>query len=110
MELEPAAVRLACLVDDVAVHIEFPAVIQTAESALFVAAEDERSTAVQAMLAEHAEPSARVAEDDEVFAKHAYPNGCAVGLDNLFRHAGRQPMTAHDLAHRRVADDAGQKI
>src|SRR5690349_19115218 len=54
-----AVVGLARHVEDVAVHIELPAVIEAAEAAFLVAPESERGLAMRATLAEHAEPPVR---------------------------------------------------
>ena len=50
-----AAAGLRGHLEDVAVHVELPAVVEAAQAALLVAAEDERGAAVRAVLAEHAE-------------------------------------------------------
>src|SRR4029453_12821764 len=110
IELQPAALGLAGLIKDVALNVELPAVIETAQAALFVAPEGKRGAAVQTALAENAQASLGVAEDDEVFAQHARPDGCAAGLGHFLGQAGRQPMAPHDLAHRPVAFDAGEEI
>ncbi len=110
LEFQPAAFGLAGLVQDVAFDVEFPAVIEAAQAALFIASEGERGAAVHAAFGEHAEPSLGIAEDDEVFAQHARADGRTIGRGDLFRQAGRQPMAAHDLAHRRSAFDAGEQI
>src|SRR5512146_572555 len=101
-----AIVGLAGHVEDIALDVEFPAMIETAQTAFLVAAEDERGLPMRAMLAQHAEPAFAVAENDEVLAKE--PRACrrAVGLRHLLRHAGRKPMPAHDLSHWRIAFDA----
>src|SRR5215207_7550644 len=56
INLEPAAFRFAGLVDDIAVNIELPAVIEAAQPAFLVAAEGERGTAVDAVLTEDPKP------------------------------------------------------
>ena len=65
---------------------------------------------MQAVFVEHAEPALGVAEDDEVFAQQPGAHRRAVGLGHLLRQAGRQPVPAHELAHRRAAFDAAEKI
>jgi len=58
------------------------------------------------MLVEHAEPSGGVAKRDHVLSQQPDPDGRAVGLCDFFRHAGRHPVRAHELAHRGRALDA----
>ena len=110
LSVEPAAFGLAGLVEDVALHVELPAVIEAAQPAFFVAPERERRAAMQAVLAENAQAPLGVAEDDEVFAQHPGAHRRAIGFRDLLGKTGRQPMAAHDLAHRPVAFDAGQEI
>src|SRR3979409_2551526 len=51
LELEPAGFRFAGRVENIAVHVEFPAVVEAAQPRFLVAAEGERSAAVRTMLA-----------------------------------------------------------
>jgi hypothetical protein len=102
--------RLGGHVDDVAVDVEFPAVIEAAQAALLVATEDQRCTAMQAELGEHAQLAVRIAEDDQVFAQEPGADRRAVLLRDLVREADRQPVAAHDAAHGRVALDAAQQV
>ena len=110
IERQASAFGLAGLIEDVAVDVEFPAVIQAAQSAFLVAPERERRAAVQAALAENTQASLRIAEHDEVFAQHPGAHRRAIGFRDLLRKTGRQPMAAHDAAHRPVAFDAGQEF
>jgi hypothetical protein len=107
---EPAALGLRRHFEDVAVDVDLPAVIEAAKPAILVAPEGERGAAVRAMLAERAEAAGAVAKDDELLAEKAKAHGRAVALGHLFRHAGREPVPAHDLAHRPIALDAAQEI
>ncbi len=107
LELESAGFGLAGRVENIAANVEFPAVIEAAQAGFLVAAEGKRSAAVRTMFAEHAQAAFAVAEDDEVFAEHAGSDRRAIGDGDFLGHAGRQPMAAHDLAHRDVAFDAG---
>ena len=93
--------RFGSEVDDVALHVEFPAVIETAQPALFVAGEDKRGAAMRAQFVEHAEPALAVAEHDQVLAEQAHPQRRAIGFGHLLGEAGGDPVPAHDLAHRR---------
>ena len=65
---------------------------------------------MHAAFVQHAQPPLGVAEDDEVDAQQAGADGRAVGLGDLFGEAGRQPVLAHDLAHRRLAFDAAEQF
>jgi hypothetical protein len=66
---EPAFGRLRRHLNDVALHVDFPAVIETAQSALLVAAKRQRHAAMRAVFVEHAQAALGVAEHDEVFAE-----------------------------------------
>ena len=110
MLLEPAAFGLAAHVQDLAVGIELPAVIETAQPAFLVAAEGERGLAMRAMLAEDPEPAAGVAKDDEILAQKPRAHRRAVGRGDFFGHAGGQPVPAHDPPHRGIAFDTAEEI
>jgi len=102
--------RLRRHVDDVSFDVEFPAVVQAAQAAFLVAAIDQGCPPVQAVLTQHAEPSLAVAEHDQVLAQQPRLDGRAVALRHLLGHAHRQPVAAHDPAHRRIALDAAKKL
>jgi hypothetical protein len=105
-----AVVGLAGHVEDIALDIEFPAVIEAAQTAFLVAPESERGLAMRAMLAEDAEPTLCIAEDDQVLAQEPCPHWRPVGLGDFFRQAGGQPMAAHQRAHRRCPLDPAQEL
>ena len=65
---------------------------------------------MRAVFVEHAEPALRVAEHHEAFAQQFHPHRRAVRFGDLFGKACRDPVAAHDLAHRRVALDAAQQV
>ena len=96
--------------DHVAFDVEFPAVIEAAQPAFLVAREQQRGAPVRAVFVEHAEAALAVAEHHEILAEQAHLDRRAVGLGHLLGQAGRDPVAAHDLAHRRVALDAAQQI
>ena len=96
--------------DDVALHVELPAVIEAAQPAFFVARVDERGAAVRAVFVEHAEPAFGVAEHHQVFAKQAYALGRAVGLGDFLGQTRRDPVPAHNLPHWGIALDAAEQI
>ena len=94
----------------VAVDVEFPAVIEAPQAAFLVAAEGERGVAMRATLGEHAKPALAVAEYDQILAEHARAHRRGIRFRHFFRQAGRQPVAAEQLAHRRVALDAAQQV
>ena len=102
--------RLGRHLDHVAIHVELPAVIEAAQPAFFVAGKQQRGAPVRAIFVEHAEAALAVAEHDEILAEQPHLDRRAVGLRHFLRQAGRNPVAAHDLAHRRVAFDAAQQI
>src|SRR5262245_55110929 len=71
IERETTAFGFAGLVQDVALNVELPAVIEAAEPTLFIAPEGERGAAMHAVLAENAQATLGVAEDNQVLAEHA---------------------------------------
>jgi hypothetical protein len=96
--------------DHIAVHVEFPAVIKAAQAAFLVAREDQRCAPVRAVLVEHADAPLAVAEHHEILAEQAHLDRCAIRFGHFLGQARRDPVAAHDLAHRRVAFDAAQQI
>ena len=104
------ACRLGRHLDDIAVHVDLPAMIKAAQAAVLVAPEHQRRTAVRAHFIEHANAALCVAEDHEILAEQADFQGVAIGLRHFLAQAGRQPVMAHDLAHGRVMFDAAQQV
>jgi hypothetical protein len=94
----------------VAVHVKLPAVIEAAQPALLVAREHQRRASVRAIFVEYADAAFAVAEYNEILAEQAHLDRRAVGLGHFLGQAGRDPVAAHDLAHRRVALDAAQQV
>ena len=84
--------------------------IQAAQSAFFVARVDQRRAAVRAKFIEDAEPPLGVAEHYQALAEQLDAQRRAVGLGYFLGEAGRDPVAAHDLSHRRTALDAAQEI
>ena len=68
-------------VQAIAVHVVFPAVIDTTNSALFIAAKEERGAAVRAAVIHDADAARGVAKRDQLFAKRQQPQRIAVGLN-----------------------------
>jgi hypothetical protein len=102
--------RLRGHLQDVAFHVELPAVIEAAQPAFFVAAVDQRGAPVRTIFVEHAEAAVAVAEHDQVLAEQSYAHRGSVRLDHFLGQAGRYPMPPHELAHRRIAFDTAQEI
>ena len=65
---------------------------------------------MRAVFVKHAEPAFGIAENHEVLAEQLYAQRLAVWLRNFLRKASCDPVTAHDLPHRRMALDAAQQI
>ena len=78
--------RLRRHLQDVAVDVDLPAVIEAAQPAFLVAAEHKRGAAVRAVLVEHAEPAVAVAKRHQVLAEQ---RECAPAR----RRARRPPRT-----------------
>ena len=91
-------------VDAVASNVVFPAVIDAAQAALLVAAEEQRGATMRAALVHHTHPARAVAEGDELFAKQHEAQRVAIALE-LRRLQRRQPVLPHQLAHRRAGAD-----
>jgi hypothetical protein len=70
----------------------------------------QRSAAVGAVLGEHAELAVRIAEYHQVLADQARFHRGAVFFRHFVRQAHRQPVAAHDAAHRRIAFDAAEEL
>jgi alkylhydroperoxidase family enzyme len=107
---DQAVIRLRCHFDDVAVHVELPAVIEAAQTAILVAREQQRRPPVRAVFVKNSDAALAVAKHHKVLAQQTHLDRRAVGLGDLLRQAGRDPVTAHDLAHRRIALDAAQQV
>ena len=88
-------------VDAVAFDVELPAVIDAAQAAFLVAAEEQRGAAVRAAMLHDADPAVGVAEGDQLLAEQHQPHRLAVGLE-LRRETGGNPVFAHQVAHRRA--------
>src|SRR5205807_4670634 len=97
------------LIEAIAVHVELPAVIGAAQSVVLVAAEEQRGEPMRAQMIEDADPAGGVAERDQLLVQEHQPHLRAVGFE-LRRQAGRDPELPHELSHRSLAADAGQKL
>ena len=105
-----ACLRLRRHVDDVAVGVELPAVIEATKAAFLVAAEGERGLAMRTGFAEHPNLAVAIAERDELFSEQLQAHRSAVRLRDLFRQHRRHPVAAHQPPHRRIALDPAQQF
>jgi hypothetical protein len=80
-----------------AIRGEFPAVIETADAAIFDSRQQERGAAVHAEFVQQADPAVGVAKRDKVLAKQPDMKRIAVGRQLLGR-ADRHPVPAHHVA------------
>ncbi len=94
----------------VAIDVEFPAVIEAAQPALFVTRKHQRGAPVRAILVEDADTAFAVAEHHKILAQQAHLHRRAVRLSRFLGQAGCNPVAAHDPAHRGVARDAAQQV
>ena len=108
LRLEERVRRLRRHVDAGAVAIELPAVIDAAQSAFFVAAEEHRRAPVRAEGIDQADLALRVAKRDQVLAEQLDAHGRAVGLRHFLDQQRRDPVAPEQVAHRRAGPDAGQ--
>ena len=97
-------------VDAAAVGVEFPAVIDAADAAFLVAAEPEIGAAVRAVLVDHADHAARIAEREQLLAHHDDLLRRAVGFGQFLRQQHRQPEPAQQFAHPRSRTAFGQEF
>src|SRR5581483_1320036 len=96
--------------EHLAFNVIFPAVVNAAQAALFVAAEKQRSAAMGAMLAEQADASGAVAKGDQILAEQAHAHRRAVRLGNLLGEQRGNPVAAEELARGAAGMNAGQEI
>ena len=92
-----------------AVGVVLPAVIDAAQPAVLVAAEEQRGGAVRAAVVEDSDAPLGVAERDQLLAQQHEAHRRAVGHE-LVRRRRRDPVLAHHLSHRRSRADAGQGL
>ena len=83
--LERAFGGLRRRVENFAVDIHLPAVIDAAQAAFFVPPEKQRCTAVRAMLIEQSNSPLAVTKSDQIFAEQTNAHGWAIRFWNLAR-------------------------
>ena len=99
---ERAAFRLRGHGKHVAFDVELPAVVEAAQSAFFIAPQDERRTAMRAQFVKQAKLAVRVTKRNQAIAQDFDQDGLAVRLCHLLDQTDRRPMLAHEFAHRRI--------
>src|SRR4029077_5925559 len=102
--------RLVHLVDAAAGDVELPAVIDAAQPAFLVAAEEQRGAAVRAIFVQEPDPPLTVAKGDEVFAQEPHPYRRTLGLGDLAREQCRDPVAPHRVAHRAALPHPGDQL
>ena len=84
--------------------------VEAAQTAVFIAAINQGSFAVRALLVHHTHAAQSVSEDHQIFAQNSSLDGRSVGFRNLFNQADGQPLAAHELPHRSIALYAAQQL
>src|SRR5581483_1735386 len=108
VELDHALDRFARGVEDLPVRRDLPPMVEAADAPLLVPTKKEGGAPVRAPLLHHAHAPIGIAERDEVLAEEAKANGVTVGLRKFLGEAGGDPVTPHQLAHRRTTTDAAK--
>ena len=98
------------LVGALPADVELPPVVGAAQPALLVPPVEQRRAPVRATLPDQADRPARVAEGDQVLAQQPDPARRPVGLADLRRQAGRDPVAAQQVPHRRPRADPGEDL
>ena len=96
--------------DAVTVEIEFPAVVDAANCAIFVAAEKQIRSAVRTGRLHQTDTPVAGAESDQVFVHHLDANWRAILLRQFTRQSDRLPEVAEVAAHRGVRAGARQEF
>src|SRR5581483_8417206 len=99
VEAHPALGRLAGSLQDVPVHVDLPAVVEAADPALLVSAEEEGGLTVGTTLFHDADMTVAVAKCNEVLAEEPDADWVTVRLRQLLRETTRHPCPADELAH-----------
>src|SRR5205823_4071874 len=108
--LKRAVGRLTGHVDAAPGDVVLPAVIDTAETVLFVAPVEQRRAPMGTERSEQADSSARVSEGNEVFAEQANAHRRGVRPRELLREQRRQPEPSEELAHRFPGANASEQL
>src|SRR5262245_17175697 len=98
--LEMQFARLIHHVDTAALNVELPAVVDTAQATLFIAAKKQRYPPMRTVLLEKPDTTGRVTKGYQVFAQQLDAHRWAIGFRHLPREQRRHPVPAHGLSHR----------
>jgi hypothetical protein len=101
--------RLVRHVDAIAVEVVCPAVIPAAQSASLVLAEEQRRTAMRAMLGQQPDLALGRADSDQILGHEAHANRRAAGLE-LARQQHRRPITPQQLTHHGAGTGLRQQL
>ena len=93
-----------------AVAVELPAMIDTAQAAILIAAKKQVRAPVRTAGVEHAELAFGVAERHQFLAHDVHAHRRAIRLIEFFGQRHRQPKPPEILAHRRTGAGLGQQI
>src|SRR4029077_18111528 len=96
---EVAVTGLSRRIKYAAVDVVFPAVVDAAQAALFVAAVEKRGSAVRTTLAKQPDAPPAVAKGNQLFAQHPYANRRTVRLGNLLGQKCGNPITPNQITH-----------
>ena len=109
LALEVARRRLVGHIDAVARDVELPAVVGAADAALLVPTEVEARAPVRAAVLNERGGAVGVAPRQQVLAEQAHPQWLPVARQ-LPAVGDRQPVAAHELAHRRAWPHLAQQV
>ena len=113
LELDFAAevrvVGLAGQVDAVAMHVELPPVIDTAQAALLVSAVEERGATMGTECFDEADLTVGVPKRDQVLAHDLDADRWTVGFGNFVGQQHGQPVATEQFAHGCAAVGPGDK-
>ena len=84
--------------------------IDAADAALFVAAEEERRAAMRTVVLDEADRAVAIAERDQVLAEQPHAQWVAVGVGQLGRKQRRHPVPTQGETHRRPGSDASDQL
>ena len=107
--LEAAARRLGRHVGHSAGHIEFPAVVDAAQPAIFVSPKDQRRAAVRTRLVNETDPAFGIPECNQIFPQQPDTFRLPV-LDQVGRRQKRNPVKPEQLSKGRPLPDPDQSF
>src|SRR5690242_9136290 len=96
---EAALDRLVRHINALAIHIEFPAVINAAQPVLFVAAEKQRCAPMRTVARQKSHFAVGIAKHNQMFRKNSETNRRTIRFRQLTRNGNRQPKTAQQISN-----------